>query len=139
MNSLKEVYASIAQQDHVKVAQARAVETGMPDLSGVDPGLIKQAQDYDHIGRILAHNVFADMLKTALDESAPEASDEEKALALAAMLAAANGEKPKEEEGKDEEKSEQEEKKASIKAAILQRMAQDPEYVSAMVGKYYGR
>lgn len=145
MNSLKEVYASIAQQDYVKEAQVRAVR-GEVVLSDVDQDLLKQAQDYDHIGRILAHNVFADMLKTALDESAPQASDEEKAKALAALLAAANGEKPEKGESAEreagesaEEEAKEEEKKASIKASILNRMAQDPEYVSALVGKYYGR
>jgi hypothetical protein len=142
MSSLKAVYQSIVQQDQVKVAQVRA-ERGEVDTSNVDPGLLKQAQDYDHIGRILAHNVFADMLKTAMDETMPEASDDEKAKALAALLAMANGEKKGEGEGEGEgeedEKSEEEEKKASVKEAILQRMAQDPEYVSALVGKYYGR
>lgn len=141
MNSLKEVYASITQQDHVKMAQARAAANDGPDMSNVDPGLLKQAQDYDHIGRILAHNVFADMLKTATEETMPDASDEEKAKALAALLAAANGEKKPEGEGEEkaEEKPAEEEKKASVKAAILQRMAQDPEYVSHLVGKYYSR
>jgi predicted aconitase len=140
MSSLKAVYQSIVQQDQVKLAQVR-YERGEVDTSNVDPGLLKQAQDYDHIGRILAHNVFADMLKTALDETAPAASDEEKAKALAALLAAANGEATAH-EGKEtpaEEKKEEEEKKASVKHAILQRMSQDPEYVSALVGKYYGR
>jgi len=142
MNSLKEVYATITQQDQVKVAQVQA-SRGDVDTSDIDPGLLKQAQDYDSIGRILAHNVFADMLKTAADEAMPDASEEEKAKALAALLAAANGEKkdePGEGEGeaaKDEE--EESEKKASIKAAVLERMAQDPAYVSHLVGKYYGR
>ena len=142
MNSLKEVYANITQQDQVKVAQVRA-SRGEVDTSNVDPGLLKQAQDYDSIGRILAHNVFTDMLKTAMDENMTDSSDEEKAKALAALLAMANGESPKEEdepEGEHEkDKGEAAEKKASIKAAVLQRMAQDPEYVSALVGKYYGR
>lgn len=141
MNSLKEVYATIAQQDHVKVAQAR-VDRGDVDVSDVDPGLLKQAQDYDSIGRILAHNVFTDMLKTAMDESMPAASDEEKAKALAALLAAANGEKKDdagEEKEEDKEESAEGEKKAAIKAAVLRKMAEDPTYVSHLVGKYYGR
>lgn len=142
MNSLKEVYATITQQDQVKVAQVRA-SRGEVDTSNVDPGLLKQAQDYDSIGRILAHNVFGDMLKQAADEAMPDASEEEKAKALAALLAAANGEKPKESaegEGEGEsDKDEAAEKKASVKAAVLDRMARDPEYVSRLVGKYYGR
>jgi len=141
MNSLKEVYAGIAQQDHVKVAQARDTHVESADYSDVDAGLMKQAQDYDNVGRILAHNVFSDMLKTALDESAPGAGDEEKAKALVALLAAANGEKAAEGEDEDEseEKSEEGEKKASAKEAILRRMSQDPQYVAHLVGKYYGR
>jgi hypothetical protein len=137
MSSLKAVYQSIVQQDQVKEAQAR-VYHGEVDTSNVDPGLLKQAQDYDHIGRILAHNVFTDMLKTAMDEAMPEAGDEEKAKALAALLAKANGEKTEGDE-EEEEKGEEEEKKASVKAAVLHRMAQDPQYVSHLVGKYYGR
>jgi len=86
--------------------------------------------------------VFADMLKTAADEAMPDASEEEKAKALAALLAAASGEKSKEsEEGAGEaesDKDEASEKKASVKAAVLQRMSRDPEYVAALVGKYYG-
>ena len=137
MNSLKEVYATIAHQDHVKVAQYND-QYGEPDYEGIDEGLLKQAQDYDHIGRILAHDVFADMLKTAADEMLPGASDEEKAKALAALLAMANGNQPEGGE-EEEEEDEQEEKKASIRAAVLHRMSQDPEYVSSLVGKYYGR
>jgi len=138
MNSLKEVYATIAHQDHIKVAQYND-QYGEPDYEGIDEGLLKQAQDYDHIGRILAHDVFADMLKTAADEMLPGASDEEKAKALAALLAMANGKQPEGGGEEEDEEGEQEEKKASIRAAVLHRMSQDPEYVSALVGKYYGR
>ena len=143
MNSLKEVYANITHQDHVKVAQARPQQVQAAPTS-IDGALLKQAQDYDSIGRILAHNVFGDMLKTALDESAPGASDEEKAKALALLLAAANGEKPAEsEEDEDEaaaDKDEATEKKAAakkaVKKAIIAKMGKDPKYAAALVGKY---
>jgi hypothetical protein len=131
MNSLKDVYHTLVSEDMSKVAEAYADQ-----YVEVDEGMLKQAQDYDHIGRILAHNVFADMLKTAADESSPELSEEEKAKVVAAMLAMANGQAPPK---KEEEKSEEGEKKASVKAAILSRMSQDPEYVAHLVGKYYGQ
>lgn len=132
MNSLKDVYSTLVDHDMSKVA-AYEEQYG---YSEVDEGMLKQAQDYDHIGRILAHNVFADMLKTAMDESSPEMTEEEKAKALAAMLAMAQGQAPPKEE--KEEKKEESEKKASVRAAILSRMSQDPEYVSHLVSKYYG-
>lgn len=143
MNSLKEVYSGLVQQDHVKVAQVRAAQ-GLPpqvDLSQVDPGLLKQAQDYDRIGRILAQHVFVDLIKEAVDEAGvPEEKKEDE---VAKLLAMANGEKPKEEakahEGEEtpaEEKKEEEEKKAAAKQRILAKMAQDPQYVSYLISKH---
>jgi FKBP-type peptidyl-prolyl cis-trans isomerase len=138
MNSFKEVYSNLIQHDQVKVAQVRA-ERGLPpqvDLGQVDPELLKQAQDYDHIGRVLAHNVFADIVKEAMDEAG--VPEEKKDEALEAILAAARGEKPKEEakeESSEEEKAE-EEKKASAKRRILKKMATDPSYVSYLVSKH---
>ena len=136
MSSLKDVYSLMVERDMEKMAAYQEQQEPY-DVVDVDEGLFKQAQDYDHIGRILAHNVFADMLKTAMDESSPEMTEEEKAKALAAMLAMAQGAAPSNGEGKGEKKEESE-KKASVKAAILSRMSQDPEYVSHLVSKYYG-
>lgn len=139
MNSLKEVYSGLVQQDQVKVAQVRAAQ-GLPpqvDLSQVDPGLLKQAQDYDRIGRILAQHVFVDLIKEAVDEAGvPEEKKDEE---VAKLLAMANGEKPKEEEAKEEapaEEKKEEEKKASAKRRILAKMAQDPQYVSYLISKH---
>lgn len=146
MQSLKEVYSGLVQQDQVKVAQVRAAQ-GLPpqvDLSQVDPDLLKQAQDYDQIGRILARHVFVDLVKEAMDEAGvPEEKKEEE---LAKVLAMANGEKKPEDEKKegagDEKKDEpapEEEKKAAAKRAILAKMARDPKYVSQLIAKHYAR
>jgi len=155
MESLKEVYGKLTEQDHVKEAQAQATEQYGADFTGVDPDLIKQAQDYDHIGRVLAHHVMTDLVKEALEEEAPGADDDEKEDALAGIMAKARGEKSEDDKDKGEDKESDEykkkmkakeesgeggeegEKKASIKAAILDRMAQDPDYVSHLIAKHY--
>lgn len=153
MNSLKEVYGAMAAQDQEKIAEARAAEAGVEYVE-VDAALLKQAQDYDHIGRVLAHHVFVDMVKQAVDESMPGASEEEKSEEAKKMYDKATGEgeseeekKKKEEarrkaeegegEGEDEDEGESE-KEAHVKQQILARMANDPEYVSHLVAKYYG-
>jgi hypothetical protein len=151
----------MVEQDHVKEAEARAYEEGVEYVE-VDAELLKQAQDYDHIGRVLAHHVFVDMVKQAVDESMPGASDEAKGEEAEKLYSAALGEKKekcekcgkedcpggeecpgkKEEggeakgEGEGEKPKEETEKEASIKAAVLDRMANDPEYVSYLVGKH---
>lgn len=144
MNSLKAAYMAIIEQDHVKEAQAQATAQYGADFSDVNPELIKQAQDYDYIGRVLAHHVMADLVKEAMDEEMPEASDEEKKKGLEAIMAKARGEKSetsdeekKKKEGSSDEEEATKEKKASIKASILQRMGQDPNYVSYLISKHY--
>ena len=142
MNSLKEVYFALAEQDHVKLAQAQAAEQYGPDFSDIDPALIKQAQDYDTVGRIMAHNDFAEMIKEAVEEGMPGAPEEKKEDEVKKLLAKARGEAPAEkekEEGEEEEEEEEEEegeKKAAVKVAVLRRMQQDPEYVSYLLSKY---
>ncbi|MBP9826354.1 MAG: hypothetical protein KBF21_19155 [Thermoanaerobaculia bacterium] len=165
MNSLKAVFGAMQSRDHEKVAQVRASQ-GLPrerDLSQVDPGLLKQAQDYDHIGRVLAHNVFADMVKTAVEEALPGASEADKKSAFEeAMESAMSGKKKEKKEGTDEEddaeyeektepreekKEEGEEKTSAAKVKvmkakkkkILAKMAADPKYMSALVNKYLAR
>lgn len=157
MNSLKEVFTAMQGRDHEKIAQAEAVAQHGPEFANVDAELLKQAQDYDHIGRVLAHHVFADMIKQAMDEEMPDASEDEKKEGLEALMSAARGEKKGEggekdegekkdedegeKKGEGEEKDEDEEegeKKASVRNAILQRMASEPEYVSQLIAKHYG-
>lgn len=135
MNSLKDVYSTMVERDMEKAA-AYVEQQGYAE---VDEDMVKQAQDYDHIGRILAHNVFTDMLKTAMDETSPEMTDEEKAKALAAMLAMANGQAPAKKEEESEESEKKAAAKANVKAAVLARMAKDPKYVSHLVGKHSRR
>jgi len=151
MQSLKEVYARMVQTDHVKIAQARAA-AGLPpkpDLSQADPALLKQAQDYDRIGRILAHQVFADLVKEAVDEAnVPEEKKEE---TVESLLAAARGEAPaekkeekKEGEGESEKKedaasAEEGEKKEAARRRILTKMAQDPAYFSYLLAKHQAK
>lgn len=149
MNSLKEVYQGVVQRDHEKVAAARAAQ-GLPpqvDLSQVDPELLKQAQDYDLTGRILAHHVMADLIKEALDEAG--VADDKKDAMLADAMAAARGEKKddkdKKDDGdkkdddadkKDDEKKEEAEKMAAATRRILEKMAKDPTYVAQLAAKH---
>jgi hypothetical protein len=143
MNSFKEVYSSLVEHDHVKVAQVRASQ-GLPprvDLDQVDPELLKQAQDYDHVGRVLAHNVMGDLIKEALDAEGVPAESQD--AMVEALLAAARGEAPAGEEKKEEKKEEAsaeakagEEKKAFAKRRILKKMATDPAYVSYLISKH---
>jgi hypothetical protein len=82
-----------------------------------------------------------------MDEEMPGASEEEKKDALSDIMAKARGESKKCEDcgkeececDKEEAKGEGEEgeKKASIKAAILEKMAADPNYVSHLIAKHY--
>lgn len=144
MNSLKEAFDALVAQDQVKIAEARASQQFGTDVSGADAELIKQAQDYDHIGRVMAHHAFADLVKEALDEEMPGAPEEEKKEELAKILAKARGEAPEGEKKKDEDEEEEEEegegepeeKKAHVKRAILQKMASDPEYAAYLATKY---
>ena len=139
MDSFKDVYFAMIEQDHVKEAAAHASEQFGYDMSNVDSELVKQAQDYDHIGRILAHQVLGDLVKEAVDEEMAGASEEEKKKEALKLMAKARGEKSEDEDEDEDEDEEETEKKASIKAAILERMAQDPEYVSHLVSKHYPR
>ena len=140
MRTLKEVLGAINEADMQKEAEAEGVE-----YVEVDEGLLKQAEDYDNVGRILAHTVFEDMVKQAVEEEAAEAasegappSDDDKKKRLMALMAKARGEAPaKKEEGDEEKDEEGDEKKASVKLAILDRMSQDPDYISALIAKHY--
>ena len=139
MNSLKEVFGSLQEQDLVKQAQAEASQRYGIDMNDVDADLIKAAQDYDYMGRALAHTVMENIVKEAMEEEMPQASEKEKKKTLAETMAIARGEKKPAAKGEEEEDDEEEksEKKASVRNAILQRMAEDPDYVSALVAKHY--
>ena len=137
MDSLKDVYFAMVDQDHVKVAQAQAVEQYGQDFSGVDPALLKQASDYDAIGRKMATDAFSDMVKEAMDEAMPYASKEEKKKEADKVIAKAKGEKSDDDDDDDyDDKGEESEKKAQVKIAVLRQMQQDPEYVAQLLSKY---
>ena len=159
MNSLKEVLGVLNDQDHVKEAEALAHQEGVEYVE-VDEELLKQAQDYDHIGRVLAHHVFVDMVKQAVDEAMPGASEETKSDEAEKTYEKALGNEPKKcekcgkegcdggescpgkkDEGGDkpagEGDKEETSKEAAYRAAIIDKMASDPEYVSYLVAKHY--
>lgn len=146
MNSLKEVYGNMVQRDHEKVAQARAAHGLPPAMDQYSPELVKQAQAYDQIGRIMAHQAYVDLIKQAMDEAGipPEMQEEE----LAKLLAGGEKKEEKKEESKAEEKEKEEggeakeamaRKRLAAKKKIMAKMAQDPEYVSRLIAKYAGR
>ena len=138
MQSFKDVYFAMTEQDIVKEAEAQASAQFGTDMSNVDSDLVKQAQDYDYIGRVLAHQVLGDLVKEAMDEEMPGASEDKKKEEAAKLMAKARGEGgDKKDEEEDDEEEEETEKKASIKAAILERMAGDPDYVSHLIAKHY--
>lgn len=140
MESLREIFSAMEATDQEKVASAEHEEA-----SGFDEELIKQAQNYDQIGRVLAHHAFADMVKQAVDED-EEASEDEKKKRFKKMMRKARGEKSDEDEDEDKKKSKEDkekdeegEKKASaMKGAILERMANDPEYLQYLMNKHLG-
>jgi hypothetical protein len=138
MQSFKDVYFAMTEQDIVKEAEAQASEQFGTDMSNVDGDLVKQAQDYDYIGRVLAHQVLGDLVKEAMDEEMPHSSEEDKEKEKAKLMAKARGEGGDEKKDEDKDEDEEEtEKKASIKQAIMDRMAGDPDYVSHLISKHY--
>ena len=137
MDSFKEVYEALNEQDLVKEAEAQASEHFGADMSNVDSELIKQAEDYDHIGRVLAHQVLGDLVKEAMDEEMPGASEEDKDKEKEKLMAKARGEAPAKKDEKEEKDDEETEKKASIASAIMDRMYEDPDYLNHLISKHY--
>lgn len=136
MDSLKSIFGAMVQVDMEKQASYEE-EYYEADY---DDAIIKQAQDYDNVGRILAHNVFTDLVKEAMDESMPGASEGEKAKEVAKVISKAKGEKSEDDEDdedEDEDDKEKSEKTAAYRQAVLQRMYEDPAYVQELVAKYY--
>jgi len=139
MDSFKDVYSAMVEQDFAKQAEAEVSEQFGIDMSNVDGELWKQAQDYDYIGRVLAHQVLGDLVKEAMEDEMPGASEEKKKEEADKLMAKARGEggEEKKKEDEEDEAEEDSEKKASVTAAILDRMANDPAYVSYLVSKHY--
>jgi len=104
MNSLKSYYSRLVEIDQEKTAAQNEPQVEIADEA------IKQASDYENIGRALAHQVWDELVKEAEIQSTEQAAEAEAV--------------------------EQNEKVASLKNAILQRMAEDPEYAAHLAAKY---
>jgi hypothetical protein len=135
--SLKSVFNKMVVADQEKIASARAA-AGLPppppDVSQFDPALMKQAQDYDEIGRILARNVFSDLLQEELDKTAMPVP--QKKAMHENMMAVATGKKKRAAAPPTGHAPDHEAKVAAAKKKILARMAKDPGYVSKLVAKH---
>ena len=124
MSSLADLYNQIAATDEVieKIAGEEAVSELFEQHDGFDEDTEKVAAEYDAAGRIMARAYFSEMLKSAMPEG--EDKDEE------------------EEDEKDKKKKKKnlppwmEEKMSEKKAALKQRMLEDPEFAQAMFDQY---
>lgn len=145
--SLRSIYNGMVELDFEKSAQAQVVNEYGPAFADADPDMIKKAADYDYAGRVLAHTVFTDLVKEAVDEEMPYASEDEKKKETDKVVAKAKGEKSEEDDeeykkkmkgkdGKDGEEDGESEKTAALQHAILERMHNDPEYVQALIAKH---
>jgi hypothetical protein len=128
MKSLREAYQAITAKDQEKVAAVQQ-QTQQQTLDA-PPELIKQAAEWDAVGRELAHHTFIEMMKEAAED-----------------MPSGHGPGKKHEDGMpctpecpkfaEEALSGAEgEKRASAKAEILERMAQDPAYVAQLIQKH---
>src|SRR5574343_506811 len=120
MNSLKEVYQSLDQTE--KVAEEQQVEVAEQTKLAY-----QQAMEYDEVGRALARQVYGDMVKSAAAHL-PEGHGEGFRHSDGWPCADDCGGYTQQAEGND--------KVASVKEAILERMAQDPDYVAALIAKH---
>lgn len=157
MKSLKEVYGNMVQRDHEKVAQHRADQGLPPTLDRFPQELVKQAQAYDEIGRVMARQAYVDLIKQALDEAGvpPEKQEDElkKLLSGDAGKDAEKKDEEKKDDGSSGDKSDEKKddsssdgatkeaarKKLIAKKKILAKMARDPNYVSQLIAKHTSR
>ena len=124
--SMQDQYEALVGLDLVKQAEVEASAQLGGDFSGAHPELIKQAQDYDYIGRRLAHEVLADLVKEAMDEEMPNASEEEKKKEGDKVMAKARGEKS-EDDKDDKEKMDKEGMPSDPDSEEYKKMMSDPE------------
>ena len=129
--SMQDQYEALVGLDLVKQAEAEASAQLGGNFAGADPELIKQAQDYDYIGRRLAHEVLTDLVKEALDEEMPDSSEEEKKKEGKKIMAKARGEKSEDDE--DDEDKEKMDKEGmpdhpDKDSEEYKKMMADPEY-----------
>lgn len=121
MNSLKEVYGALLQSEQ----QVKVAEDEEQVEQYVDGSLLKQAEDYDTVGRILAHQVFNDMVKQAMPvgHGAGSRHDDDEGGEVCSDWC-------------EKFASEQSDYGHDVKSAILERMARNPEYVASLVQKH---
>ena len=126
MASLADLYNQIASADEEieKIAGEEAVSELYEE--DFDDSTEKVAAEYDAAGRLMARSFFSEMLKAAAeDEEGKKDEDEE----------------DEDEEGKDKKKKKKlppwmESKMEEKKAALKQRMLDDPEFAQAMFERY---
>lgn len=99
--SMQDQYEALVGLDLVKQAEAEASMQLGGNFAGANLELVKTAQDYDYIGRRLAHEVLTDLVKEALDEEMPDSSEEEKKKEGKKIMAKARGEDDEDEMDKE--------------------------------------
>ncbi|RKX67339.1 MAG: hypothetical protein DRP42_00645 [Tenericutes bacterium] len=140
MATLAQIFGTMTEQDVVKEAQVEELDEGVQ----YDEDTLEKAAEYDEIGRRLAHQMWdqvqgdPDLFKEAMGDQLPPA--------LAAVAAKASGKAEEKEEEKSEKKDEgdedDEEDKKKLeklqekKAAVLQAMQDDDEYLGYILDKY---
>jgi hypothetical protein len=123
MNSLKDVYHQLVEHEKVAAAGAPA---GIDDDEQTKLAM-QQARDYDEVGRQLARQVFADLVKEAT-----------------AHMPVGHGPGHKHEDGMPcpphcehhARGGAHAEKRASLTRSILDRMGRDPAYLAELVAKH---
>ena len=133
MESLADLYKDIVSQDEVieKEAAEAAVAELAGDGDGDDDGVVKMAQEYDAAGRIMARAFMSEMVKEAVPKDEEQNEGEED-----------KGEKDDKDKDKDKDKKKKkfppgmEAMMAEKKAALKQRMQEDPEFARQMVERY---
>lgn len=130
MASLSDLYNQIASTDEEveKLAAEEAIAELQEEHGGAvgdDDETIKMAAEYDAAGRIMARAYFDEMMKAAQEE----------------------GEKEEKEEKEESEEDKEKKKKKGLppafaaalaekKAALKQRMLEDPKFAQAMIEHY---
>lgn len=124
MNSLKDVYSRLVEHEKLAAAQAGGRNQPVDEQTKL---AMQQASDYDLVGRVLARQVFDDLVKEAT-----------------AHLPVGHGPGHKHQDGapcnercaEHRPGAEHAEKRASLERSILDRMARDPAYVAALVARH---
>lgn len=110
-NSLRDVHNAMLQVEQEKVA-AHATGTGEGDpFEGANPGLVKQAAEYYEVGANMARRLWNQLVSEEQEKQAAEQPDQGAEV-------------------------EEDEKLANAKVAILNRMAEDPEYAAQLLQKH---